>query len=132
MRISPDRRRRRPAARERSRFGRGSSAGGRNLIRYRRNREAFWREVTTVVLWVVITIMLLNLAGTLRRVAGTHLADRSVPVRLAFPVLAIGAAVFCGIRARRGVVELLDIRREQKLLEAQLRSESPDEDVPST
>jgi len=130
MRISPDRRRRRPAARERSRFGRGSSAAGRNLIRFRRNREAFWREITTVVLWGAITLMLFNLAGTLDRFSERHLADRALALRWAFPALAVGAAGFCVWRVRNGVVEILDIRREQRLLEEQLASDDPDEDVP--
>lgn len=130
MRISRERRRRRPPARERSRFGKGGSAGGRNLIRYRRNQEAFWREVATVVLWGAIALMLFDLAGTLHRFAGKHLAERAVPLRMAFPALAVGAAGFCVWRARHGLIEVLDIRREQKALADRLTSEDPDEDLP--
>lgn len=130
MRISPERRRRRPSARDRSRFGRSSTAGGRNLIRFRRNQEAFWREVTTAVLWVAIALMLLNLAGTLHRFGERHLADRPAPVRWAFPALALGAAAFCVVRVRNGVIEVLDIRREQKTLSARLRSADPDGEEP--
>lgn len=130
MRISPEPRRRRPSARERSRFGRGGSAGGRNLIRFRRNQEAFWREIASAVLWTAIALMLLNLAETLHRFAVRHLADRPEVLQWAFPAVAVAAAVFCAVRVRRGIAEILDIRREQKALAIQLRSEDPDEDVP--
>ena len=130
MRIYPERRRRRPSARERSRFGRSSTAGGRNLIRFRRNREAFWREIATVALWVAISLMLLDLAGTLQAFGDRHLADRAAPIRWAFPALAVGAAGFCLWRVRGGVTEILDIRREQKQLSERLRSSDPDGEEP--
>ena len=127
MRISRDSGRRRQWARERSRFGRRSTAGGTDLIRYRRNQESLWREVTALVLWVAIALMLVDLAGTLHRFGDRHLAERSVVLRLAFPALALGAAGFCVWRGRNGLVEILDIRREQKDISARLRATQRDE-----
>ncbi|HKK71955.1 MAG TPA: hypothetical protein VKA86_12105 [Candidatus Krumholzibacteria bacterium] len=127
MRIFRERGRKRLSTRERSRFGRHSTAGGQDLIRFRRNQESLWREATSMVLWVAIAIMLLNLAGTLHRFGERHLAQRGLPIRVAFPALAVGAAAFCVWRARGGVVELVDIRREQKVISARLRAAQRDE-----
>jgi hypothetical protein len=127
MRIFRERGRKRLSTRERSRFGRHSRAGGRDLIRFRRNQESLWREITTLVLWVAIAVMLLNLAGTLHRFGERHLAERGLPLRVAFPALAVGAAVFCVWRARGGLVEVVDIRREQKAISDRLRAAQRDE-----
>jgi hypothetical protein len=125
--------RRRPAARDRSRFRRTGGEGGRDLIRFRRNREALWREISTCVLWIGLTVMLVNLAGTLNRVAGVHLADRNVVVRAVLPLMALGAAGFCLLRARRNVFEIVDIRREQREITDRLRvMASDDGEPPST
>ena len=75
-----------------------------------------------MVLWIGLTIMLLNLAGTLHRVSQAHLADRALVVRLAFPVLAVGASVACVLRARKNGIEILDIRREQREITERLRT----------
>lgn len=128
-------RRRRPAARDRSRFRKSGGEGGRELIRFRRNREALWREISTLVLWIGLTLMLLNLAGTLHRVSQAHLADRNLLIQALLPAFAVGAAVFCVVRARRNVIEILDIRREQSEVTARLRelaSADQDGDPPST
>ena len=125
-------RRRRPSARDRSRFRRSGGEGGRELIRFRRNREALWREITMLALWIGIAMMLLNLAGTLHRVSQVHLVERGVLVQALLPLLAVVAAAFCLVRGRRNVIEILDIRREQAEVTARLRSlvagEDPDDD----
>lgn len=121
-------RRRRPAARDRSRFRRNGGEAGRDLIRFRRNREALWREISMLALWTGLTLMLLDLGRTLHRVSQVHLAERGMLVQAILPLLAIAAAGFCVLRARHNVIEILDIRREQADVTARLRALATGED----
>jgi hypothetical protein len=126
--LTDSRRRRRPSTRERSRFGRGASRGNRDLIRFHRNRELLAREVTVLVLWIAVAVMLVNLAQTLRAVSQIHLAERSAFLRNLLPALPAVAVLFCGWRARLNVVEIREIRVEQAEVRARL-STPPDDDV---
>lgn len=123
------RRRRRPDIRERSRFGRGGK-GNRDLIRFRRNRELLAREVTVLILWVAVAVMLLNLAGTLRNVSQTHLAERNALLRNSLPLLAILAAVGCAWRARLNWREVREIRAEQAEVKSRLVDRADGEELP--
>ena|GEM_PF-3180160 len=126
--LTDSRRRRRPDIRERSRFGRGGK-GNRDLMRFRRNRELLAREVTTLILWIAVAVMLLNLASTLRDVAGTHLAQRSALLRNSLPLLPLLAAVLCVWRARLNFTEIREIRAEQAEVKRRLaQADDPDED----
>jgi hypothetical protein len=97
--LTDSRRRRRPNTRERSRFGGGARYGNRDLVRFRRNRELLAREITVLVLWIAVAVMLLNLAQTLREVSQTHLAERSALLRNLLPAVPALAVLFCGWRA---------------------------------
>ena len=127
MRISTDRRRRR---RPRSRFERGSAASkGRDLIRYRRNRESLAREVTVLLLWGALVVLLIRLGGSLWHVGQRHLAEHGMLVQLALPALALVAGVFALWRARGNWSEIQDIRQEQKVLTERLRRLAAGEDL---
>ncbi len=98
-------------------------------MRFRRNRELLAREVTTLILWIAVAVMLLNLAGTLRDVAGTHLAQRSALLRNSLPLLPLLAAVLCVWRARLNFTEIREIRAEQAEVKRRLAQvDDPDED----
>ena len=125
--LTDSRRRRRPSVRERSRFGRASK-GNRDAIRFRRNRELLVREVTVLILWIAVSVMLVNLAQTLVSVSRIHLAERSALLRNALPFIPVLAAVFCIWRARLNFVEIREIRAEQAEVKARLMA--PDEDDP--
>jgi hypothetical protein len=106
----------------------GASRGNRDLIRFHRNRELLAREVTVLVLWIAVAVMLVNLAQTLWAVSQTHLAERSAFLRNLLPALPAVAVLFCGWRARLNVVEIREIRVEQAEVRARL-STPPEDDV---
>lgn len=126
MRISTERRRRR---RPRSRFERGSAASkGRDLIRFRRNRESLAREVTVLLLWGALVMLLVRLGQALWQVGQRHLVEQGTLVQLALPALAVAAAVFAIWRARGNWAEIRDIRREQRVLTDRMRRVAAGED----
>jgi hypothetical protein len=116
----------RPRRRLASRFERGSSANSRDLIRFRRNRESLAREITVLILWAALVLLLFRLTGSLWTVAQRHLADRPPLLRMSLPAVSLLAIVFAIWRSRGNLGEIQDIRREQsqlgeRLREAQLR-----------
>jgi hypothetical protein len=126
--LTDSRRRRRPSVRERSRFGRASK-GNRDVIRFRRNRELLVREITVLVLWIAVSVMLVNLAQTLLAVSKTHLAERAALLRHSLPFVPVLAAIFCIWRARLNIREIREIRAEQAEVKARMTAPD-DEDVP--
>ena len=86
--LTDSRRRRRPSVRERSRFGRGGKTN-RDVIRFRRNREMLVREITVLILWIAVAVMLVNLAQTLLAVSKTHLAERNALMRHSLPFVPV-------------------------------------------
>jgi hypothetical protein len=123
------RRRRRPSLLERSRFGRGAHVN-RDLIRFRRNRELLAREVTVLILWIAVAVMLLNLAQTMRVFSANQLGERSAILRYLLPSIPVLATVFCAWRARLNFREIREIRAEQTEVKARLAA-LEDEDDPS-
>ncbi len=123
--LSPGRRTRHRERFE-SKFQRRTGRGGRNAIRFRRNRELLAREITTLLLWSAIAVMLAILGKTLAEVARVHLADRAFAVRASLPGAAVIACAACTWRARRSLLEFLDIRREQTELVARLKRDLAD------
>lgn len=121
------RRRRRPPLRERSRFGRGNR-GNRDVVRFRRNRELLAREITVLILWFAVAVMLLNLSRTLWVFSENQLAERSALLRNSLPLLPIVAAVFCVWRARTNLREIREIRAEQAEVKARLAAVQDDDD----
>lgn len=114
--------------RERSRFGRASK-GNRDIIRFRRNRELLVREVTVLILWIAVAVMLVNLAQVLVSVSRTHLAERSALLRHALPFVPVLAAIFCIWRARLNFREIREIRVEQEEVKERMqRIDDPAED----
>lgn len=122
------RRGRRPDSRGRSRFGRGAK-GNRDLNRFRRNRELLARESTMLVLWVAVAVMLLNLAGTLHRVAIHQLAERAALIRYSLPTVAVLAALGSLWRARLNLREIQELRTEQAGVKNRLLDARSDEDL---
>ena len=100
----------------------------RDIIRFRRNRELLVREVTVLILWIAVAVMLVNLAQTLVTVSRTHLAERSALLRNALPFVPVLAAIFCIWRARLNFREIREIRAEQA--EVKARMTDPEEDEP--
>jgi len=84
------------------------------------------REVTVLVLWIAVGVMLLNLAQTLLSVSRTQLAERSALLRYALPFVPVLATIFCLWRARLNFREIREIRAEQA--EVKARMLSPDDD----
>jgi hypothetical protein len=125
--LTDSRRRRRPSLRERSKFGRGTTAN-RDIIRFRRNRELLVREITVLVLWIAVAVMLVNLAQVLVTVSRTHLAERSALLRNALPFVPVLAAIFCIWRARLNFREIREIRAEQAAVKE--RMTRPDDNEP--
>lgn len=121
------RRRRRPPLRERSRFGR-ANRGNRDVVRFRRNRELLAREVTVLVLWIAVGVMLLNLAQTMRVFSQNQLAERSAILRHGLPLIPVLATVFCGWRARLNVREIRELRAEQAAVKSRLAKVDDEED----
>lgn len=122
--------RRRRTSRFQARFGRDRTGhGGKRLIRFRRNRELIAREITTLILWTVIAVMLAMLGRTLWKVSQQHLADRETLVQLSLPGIALLAAVGSLLRARSSLRELQDIRSEQARLLADLQADAEHSDV---
>ena len=81
-----------------------------------------------LILWVAVSVMLINLAQTLVNVSNTHLAERSALLRNSLPFIPVLAAIFCIWRARLNFREIREIRAEQA--EVKARMMSPDEDDP--
>ena len=127
--LTDSRRRRRPSVRERSRFGRGGKTN-RDVIRFRRNREMLVREITVLVLWIAVAVMLVNLAQTLLAVSKTHLAERNSLIRHSLPFIPVLAAIFCIWRARLNIREIREIRAEQTEVKERMRSLADDDDAP--
>lgn len=123
------RRKRRPSLRERSRFGR-AGRGNRDVIRFRRNRELLAREITVLVLWVAVAVMLLNLAATIRVFSENQLGERSAFLRYGLPLVPVLATVFCGWRARLNVREIRELRAEQAAVKARLAALQDEEEDP--
>ena len=128
--LTDSRRRRRPTVRERSRFGRGGK-GNRDIIRFRRNREMIVREVTILVLWIAVAVMLIDLADTLVTVSRSHLAERNALLRNSLPLVPVLAAIFCIWRARLNIREIREIRAEQSEVKARMQSPVDDDDPPA-
>lgn len=120
-------RRRRPSLRERSRFGRGGR-GNRDVARFRRNRELLAREITVLILWIAVGVMLLNLAQTMRAFSANQLGERSALLRHGLPLIPVLATVFCGWRARLNVREIRELRAEQAEVKARLAAVGDEED----
>ena len=119
-------RRRRPSLRDRSRFGRGNK-GNRDVVRFRRNRELLAREITVLILWIAVGVMLLNLAQTMRVFSANQLGERSAILRNGLPLIPVLATLFCGWRARLNVREIRELRAEQAEVKARLTAVEEEE-----
>ncbi len=120
------RRRRRPRARDRSRFGGTPGSGSRDSIRYRRNRELIAREVVTALLWVAVFLLLVRLTGVLWR-ALPQMENLPSFLRPAIPLLTLVGGGLCLLRARANWREMRDIRREQSGIRARLEQQLENE-----
>ena len=117
-------RKKRRSTRFRTKFARDrAGTGGKRLVRFRRNRELIAREITNIVLWASIAVMLMLLGRTLWKVSQQHLSERETLIQVALPGIALLAAVGAAWRARSSLRELQDIRSEQAQLMADLQSD---------
>jgi hypothetical protein len=121
-------RKRRHGERFRGRFARGEEAGrgGRQLIRFRRNREILAREFVALLLWTGIAVMLMILARTFVRVADAHLSDAGIAAKLGLPMLPFAASIGSLWRARNAGIEWNEVRLEQKEIVASLKERDLD------
>jgi hypothetical protein len=125
--LEPGRRRRR-SDRFQAKLSRNRTGwGGKKLIRFRRNRALLAKELTSAVLWLAIAISLVSLGRTLWRVGSVHFAEGHSIIRWSLPGLAAVACVASIVRARKSLLEFLDIRREQSALAAELREQPPED-----
>jgi len=87
------------------------------------------REVTVLILWIAVAVMLVNLAQVLVSVGRTHLLERSTLLRYALPFVPVLAAIFCIWRARLNFREIREIRAEQQEVKERLKRVD-DDDAP--
>lgn len=104
-----------PPARVRARRS-PNDPGRRARVRLRRNRASVARGVVEMALWFALTFMLGGLAASLWRLAGARFAERSLPLRMAFPGVAALAMVFACTRGLGVLRELRALRAEQRSL----------------